>query len=190
MNLRNTASWTLALLLAGVAPAQAADIYKTVDENGNVVYTDRPPEPGAEPLTLRELSVVETPSYPSRKAAAGDSEGPEELTVNQLRQRYRDFRLVSPEPESNLWGTGNSATLSWSTGEPLVNGMAVVYYLDGVAVMGPTQAPSFTSGQLDRGEHQASAQLLDINGNVVARTEPVTFYIMQNSRNFGGGGGT
>ena len=44
------ASALLAVAIAG--PAVAGDIYKTVDDNGVPVYTDRPPYPGAKPLGI------------------------------------------------------------------------------------------------------------------------------------------
>jgi len=44
------ASALLAMVVAG--PAVAGDIYKTVDENGVPTYTDKPPYPGAKPLSI------------------------------------------------------------------------------------------------------------------------------------------
>jgi len=44
------ASALLAVVIAG--PAVAGDIYKTVDEKGVPVYTDKPPYPGAKPLGI------------------------------------------------------------------------------------------------------------------------------------------
>ena len=39
--------------LATAMDAGAADIYKTFDENVNVVYTDLPPTPDSKPISLR-----------------------------------------------------------------------------------------------------------------------------------------
>ena len=44
------ASALLAVVIAG--PAVAGDIYKTVDEKGVPIYTDKPPYPGAKPLGI------------------------------------------------------------------------------------------------------------------------------------------
>ena len=96
-----------ALAVALALPAGAAEIYKTYDENGNPIFTDQAPEPGAEPITLRELSVVEAPEYarPDRAAGEGDDAT---TSLNALRRQYRDFALVSPAPEQNFWGTGHA----------------------------------------------------------------------------------
>jgi hypothetical protein len=40
------------LALALTIPAVAGEIYRSVDENGVTVYTDRPPYPGAQPISI------------------------------------------------------------------------------------------------------------------------------------------
>ena len=51
------------LSLAIASGSLAAQVYKTVDEDGNVTYTDRPPEDGSAPIKLPELRVIEEPAY-------------------------------------------------------------------------------------------------------------------------------
>ena len=46
------------LVLSFQLAAQA--VYKTVDEEGNVIYTDQPPEEDAKPMEMPEISVVKT----------------------------------------------------------------------------------------------------------------------------------
>lgn len=55
-----TLSFTLSLLLA-VTPL-TADIYRTVDEHGNVVFSDSPDETGkSEPVQLKEINSFRSP---------------------------------------------------------------------------------------------------------------------------------
>jgi len=173
---------TLALVASG--SVGATDVYKTVDENGNPVYTDRPPTPDSVPISLRELSVVEAAVYGTAPGAqqSGSQDDDDALSPNELRAMYREFRLVSPAPEQNIWGTGNTATIAWDAGAPLQPDMSVVFYLDGQAVSEPTRNATLTTERLDRGEHTAKADLLDADRSVIASTSPVTFYIMQQSR--------
>ncbi len=178
------------LMLAGVVLVSGpvmAQVYKTVDADGNVTYTDQPPGPGAEPIELRELSVVERPEYkPTRSqqaeaAAAEGAENPREA-LRQLQQQYRDFRLVSPTPEQSFWGTSNTATVAWDTNAALQDGMKVRIYLDDQAATTTTQS-LFATPRLDRGEHTVRAELLDVNDQVVAMAGPVTFFIHQQTVN-------
>lgn len=186
MKMASKQAWifTAAIAMGAATPVAAQDIYKYVDENGNLVFTDRPPTPDSEPITLRELSVVEAPTYASvgtASQAAADADGP---SMNELRRRYRDFRLVSPAPEQNLWGTGQVATISWDTSAPLSDGVSVIYYLNGEAVTEPTRASTFDTPPMDRGAHQARADLITEDNRVIASAGPVTFHIKQNSRQF------
>ncbi len=169
------------LALASAMPALATDIYKTVDADGHTVYTDRPPSPDAKPISLRELSVVEAPSYarPAPRAQDDDSNAD---SAAALRQRYGDFKLVSPAPDQNFWGTGNTATIAWDTDERLASGLGVIFFVDGQAVTERMTAATYTTAPLDRGTHQARADLVDANDNVIATAGPVPFHIMQQSQ--------
>lgn len=167
------------------APAALAEVYKTVDENGNVVYTDTPPEPGAAPMQLRELSVVPVPEYASKKKAeqsSGLKEG-EVPDLAELRRGYRDFSLTSPTQEQTFTGTGNVATIAWNTRFELQPGMQVLLHIDDQALP-PTTAGVLNSPPLDRGEHQVRAELVDARNRTIATSGPVTFFVHQNSAQF------
>jgi len=175
--------WLVMTALFFLAPAQA-QVYKVVDKDGNVTYTDQPPETGAEPVELRELSIVERPEYQADKIKAQEDAGADAekvLTLRELQRMYRGFRLTSPVPEQSFWGTENMATISWSAGQPLQPGMQVQITLDGKQ-MEPTTQATMTTDRMDRGEHTVSAVLLDASGRVVSRAEPVTFFIKQQTQ--------
>ena len=48
------------IFLLSVSVVWAADIWKVVDEDGNVTYTDQQPKDGSKPMDLPELSIIET----------------------------------------------------------------------------------------------------------------------------------
>mgnify|MGYP001828547824 CR=1 FL=1 len=188
LSTRTTGIATAVFLMAIAAPAGATDIYKTVDENGQITYTDRPPTPDAKPISLRELSVVEAPSFAAPRRDRSGQEPDNQPTINELRNMYRDFRLVSPAPEQNFWGTGQVATIAWDAGAPLQEGMSVVYFVNGEAVTDATTASTYNTEPMDRGEHSARVDLLGPNNQVIASAGPVTFFVKQNSRLFNSGG--
>lgn len=178
----------LAVVLAAgfslVSGWAVADVYKTVDEDGNVTYTDQPPAPGAEPMQLKELSVVERPEYQAvtPRTASQDDDRSSRDELRELQRDYRDFRLVTPSPEQNFWGTANTAQVVWDTSAALSEGLQVRIYIDDEAVTTTTQS-MYTTPPLDRGEHTVRADLLDGDGNVLAQAGPVTFYIHQQTVN-------
>ncbi|MEE4174658.1 MAG: DUF4124 domain-containing protein [Xanthomonadales bacterium] len=188
LSTRTTGIAAAVMMLVAAAPAGATDIYKTVDENGQIIYTDRPPTPDAQPISLRELSVVEAPSYAPPQRDRDEGEPDTQASMNELRLMYRDFKLVSPAPEQNFWGTGQVATIAWDAGAPLEQGLSVVYFVNGEAVSDPTTASTFNTEPMDRGEHTARVDLIGPNNQVIASAGPVTFYVKQNSRLFNRGG--
>jgi hypothetical protein len=175
-------------MLAAASPAGATDIYKTIDANGQVIYTDRPPTPDAKPISLRELSVVDAPTYSRPRRESTEPAQDDQMSMNELRFMYRNFKLVSPAPEQNFWGTGQVATIAWDAGAPLQQGMSVVYFVNGEAVSDPTTASTFNTEPMDRGEHTARVDLLGPKEQVIASAGPVTFHVKQNSRLFNRGG--
>jgi hypothetical protein len=46
------------MVIVFLAQVSAADVYKTVDKDGNIKYTDKPSTEKAEKLELREINTV------------------------------------------------------------------------------------------------------------------------------------
>ncbi len=182
MKLALAASW---LLLC--ATPLSAQIYKVVDESGNITYTDQAPSDGSGPMDLPELSVVQTDPVPPPRSddaspARADENTSSELTPRQLRRMYRDFRITRPQAEETFWGTGQQVVVSWGASAPLQAGMSVRLLVDGQPQADTQQ--SMLALTLERGEHRVQAELRDNRGRRVVISEPVTFFVKQNSVNF------
>ena len=170
------------------AALSQAEIYKTVDENGNVIYTDQPPGPEARPMELPGLSIIETVrAMPGKRSSENDDEAEQQeqnALIRGLRSNFRDFAIISPTPEQTFTGTGNSVTVAWKTRFQLQPDMVVVIYLDGNDGI-PTRQSSITMPQLDRGAHTVYAELFGSGNRKIATTATVTFHVRQYSVNFG-----
>ena len=58
-------------LSMAIASAQGlAAIYKTIDENGKVVFSDKPPDPDADELELGQINIIPALKLPSRCCGA------------------------------------------------------------------------------------------------------------------------
>lgn len=179
---RNTLLFiTIALAYAFVTTQLNAQVYKTVDENGNVTYTDQPPKDGSHPITLKPISVIEAPTYEA-KTPAGDSDVTEEEAREKplrfLRKHYEDFEIVSPKNEESIWYTEGVITVAWGTGNPVEPGMQVTISVDG-ASQPPTGERVLAIEGLERGEHTVTAELKDARNRSIATAAPVIFFIRQ-----------
>ena len=168
----------ISLLLTTPLPAE---IYRVVDKDGNVTYTDQPPANGAEAMDLPELSVIQAESAGKPKEASPAPEAAEAI-FRALQETYSDFRILQPQNEETFWGTANSVVVSWGSEAPLQAGMTVKLYVDG----SPRDVTGLasTSLQLERGTHQVHAELYADGDQPVMITPTVTFFVKQASIGF------
>ena len=170
------------LMMLAVAPL-AAQVYKTVDADGNVTYTDQPPKDGSGPIELAPISVVETPSYETApKSAKAEEAANDKQSLKTLRRKYSDFAIVAPQSEESVWHPESAVPVAWGTGAQLQEGMKVRVSVDGreqaITTAQVVQVPG-----LDRGEHVVTAELLDAGNQKIATAEPITFFIRRPSVN-------
>lgn len=169
----------MAFSLVVVTNTVLAQVYKIVDEDGNVMYTDRPPKDGSKPVKLAPISVIEAPTYGQpAKAAKEDAESVnvEQISLKYLRKNYADFAIVTPQQEESVWNPDKAMAVAWNTRYELQEGMQVTIYIDGMQYSKTTDQIIPVS-KLDRGEHKIEAQLTDARNRKIATAEPVTFYI-------------
>ncbi len=176
-----TAMMALTLLFSVIAQAE---VYKLVDDQGNVTYTDQAPADGSAPMQLPELSIIETDHAPETSSDGGDDAAIDaatasEPTPRQLRRMYRDFHINRPAQEETIWGTDSPVVVSWGSSAALLPDMSVRLFVNG-------QPQANTRGSmvaltLERGDHQVYAELLDARGRRVVVSPAVTFFLKQHA---------
>ena len=121
------------LLAAAFALHAAGEIYKGVDKDGNVTYTDQRPTDAAEPLDLPPLSVIAAdvpPSEPAPQATEAEQQA-KSPTTGELRRRFADFRITQPQQEQTFWGTANTVVVAWGSSQPIPSELSVRLVIDG-----------------------------------------------------------
>ncbi len=139
------------ILLANMGSVVAETVYKTVDENGNIIFTDKPSK-NAEEIKLQKLQTIKNPNpakhTPSPKQAK--DKGP----------IYKKFLIANPENESGLRSNNGDVTISVTLEPPLRGGHRIIITLDGEEVSnGPVTSVSLQD--VDRGTHSISASVVD-----------------------------
>lgn len=153
-------------------PLAAQNIYKTVDENGNTVFTDQRPSEDAEPMQLRELTVVEAAEIGDPQAATGNASPPADVSI--------PVRILSPSAEETVWNTAYRLDVSVELGAPLPAGARLAFLIDGTQ-RALTREQSVSIEEVWRGEHQLQVELRADDGRVLGSSEPVTFFMRQAS---------
>ena len=155
-----------------------AQVYKVVDKDGNVTFTDQPPGDGSKPIELAPISVIEAPIYEKAPEATAEDDAEKKMSLSYLRKNYKDFAIISPQQEESVWKPDGPISIAWNTQYALQEGMQVTVYLDGKIHTTTAQQVVAVTG-LDRGEHTTKAELRDSKNRVIATTESVVFFVRQ-----------
>lgn len=164
---RPLAHLVLLLLALLVLPAVLGEtLYKWVDAQGNVHYSDKP-QPGA---TKIHLPHAQTFTAPAVAAPVPKDSGP------PVQQGYSSFQISSPAAEETLSNV-QSVTVTVALQPGLQEGDQVTITMDDRR-QGPGNSLSATFDNIERGEHTAGATLIEANGQVM--TAPaVTFFVQK-----------
>lgn len=157
-------------------PAQA-DIYRWVDEQGNVVFSDEP-DPRAEKIEL-PASMTYTPEPAVEEGLS------EETAEAEPAADVPDYqlRIIAPADDESLWANDGNVTVSVII-EPALDterGDKLLFVLDGNFVGEPLMQTSVQLLNLDRGTHSVSAAVVDSDGTVITDSAPVTFHLHRTS---------
>jgi hypothetical protein len=165
------------LVVAGLLllpAAQAQDIYKWVDKDGVVHYSDQPGSPDAKQVHVSVPSASDSGDYqPPPEDASSSSSGP-------LDTGYRGLMVVSPAQNANYFGTDVRVPVAVRLDGELRPDDSVTVYLDGAPAPGVTGMSGDVTG-LSRGSHTIRAAVRDLGGREVISSGTVTFYVQQTS---------
>ena len=171
----------LTLLLATAFCVQA-ELFKWVDADGNIIYSDQPP-PGVEKKEhqvdeqklphLNTTPALETPvrSSTSSKADKKDAE-----------ERYKSVAIVQPEHDTAVRQNAGNVSIKVAIDPYLFNerGDLLAIYMDGLEVSRGREL-SVQLVEVDRGEHVVRAEIVDAKGKIIKKANPVTFTLLRDA---------
>lgn len=153
-----------------------AQIYRTVDEDGNVTYSDTPAGSGtSEQVEIRPTNTAPPPPQiaPRRQPAA---EKPAAI-------EYRPV-ITAPDNETTIpMGPGNFS-VSAAVEPALEPGATLQLYIDGQPEGVPQERKSWSLTNVFRGAHDLEVAVLDKSGSELARSPAVRVYVLRPSVNF------
>lgn len=155
--------------------AAHAEIYRWIDAEGNVVYSDQKPPPGvpAQKVELQPLPTV--PAAPQPQPPMGRSS-----ESGAPAQTQATIKIVSPQNEQAVRANNGDVTVSMQASPALAKGRLVDLYVDGASAYRGAKT-SVVLRNLDRGQHRLYAELIGASGRTLYRSEPVTFYVLRHS---------
>jgi Domain of unknown function (DUF4124) len=163
----------LTLLLLTAPLALATTVYKWVDEDGVVHYSDQP-HPNAQKVQLKSAQTYQ-------QGGGGPAVPVPPPPPPAAPHTYKGCIIAQP-PNSSDFANVDSLSVVVQTDPALHAGDQIYVLLDGQALNGgaPTGA-QFTISPVERGEHTLQAVVKGIDGTVVCQTASVTYNVHQPS---------
>jgi hypothetical protein len=164
------------VLLLAIPLSINAQVYKTVDEQGNTVFSDRPTADGSsEKINVGTINTTPPPQpLPQPRAEA-------EATNEQQREEV-SVEIVSPAPETTIAiGYAGNFTVEAQVNPPLARGLYVQLLIDGTATGEPQAQRSWFLNNVFRGSHSLSVIVSNSTGDSLATSSPITIHVLRAS---------
>jgi hypothetical protein len=160
------------LLLAGSAHA---DVYKSTNAAGEVVYSDKPTK-GAEVMEMPALPTYTAP--PVAEPVAGSKESAEKAV-------YGELVFVKPEDDATIRNNQGIINAELKLTPALRNrsNHRVQFYIDGEPYGEPVSSIRTTMSNVDRGEHTLTASVVDASGEAIISSDPVIVHLHRETIN-------
>lgn len=160
--------------------ASAQEIYRWVDKDGVVHFSDQPGSDKAELITVLEPSTFQGPDE------GGDSASPASGSSARVAQEpeispYRGMAIVAPTPDQVFFGADAVVTATANLDGTLLPDHSVVFFLNGNRHQAQGLSAEFTN--LARGTYFLRASVLDQAGRPVISSQQTTFHVRQPSIN-------
>ena len=168
------------LTLIALPLAAAAEIYKYVDQDGVVRYTDKPPSKDARPMDLPPPQTYTSGDGYRREDMDSGEDVPESiLTTAPLS--YGGIELTSPTDDQVFNNADPQILASVQVQPELQPGHRVVFLVDGLPFPAPAGQTSIQLGGLDRGSHALQAAVMDERDAIQVQSASITFHLHQPS---------
>jgi Domain of unknown function (DUF4124) len=167
--MRQRLLFTLISLACSVA--FATTVYKWVDDNGVIHYSDQP-HPNAQKLQVQGVQTYSSNAASVRAPAESES-------GSTPPNPYKGCAIAQPLDQQNL--PNAQSVFIRVAADPLPRGGDRIYILmDGQGLNGgqPTGL-GFNVTPIERGSHTLSAQIRSPDGTILCQTPTVTFYVQQ-----------
>jgi hypothetical protein len=170
----------LFLFLCFALPAATlagAEVYRWVDAEGQVHYSDRPGE-GADRVIL---DIV--PASPAPAVAGASPESTKSKARNETAPAYEALTIQAPAQDETLWNIEGQLDVAVAPQPALQAGHRIQLLLDGQSAA--ELEPGITRSRLSdvyRGQHTLLARIQDEFGTTLMQSDPVTFYVQQGTQ--------
>ncbi|WP_455217373.1 DUF4124 domain-containing protein [Kaarinaea lacus] len=164
---------SLAIFLVSCAliSSATAGVYKRVNPDGSVEFTDIPNEVDQKPVEVSPPSSYTAPRMPPPKAEPVAGPPPEKAPTS-----YESVAIASPANDATLRDNAGNVSVTAISKPPLHKDHTFILMMDGKQV-GKDPKGKFQLTNLDRGSHSFSVQISDEKGKMISKSQPITVHL-------------
>jgi hypothetical protein len=169
----STMSRLLLVLLFSLPMMVAAQVYKSVDENGNMVFSDKPPTDGSssEKISAGSTNTLAPPPQVHRPAPV----------IEEKKIEYK-AEIIEPVQDTTIpIGYVGNFLVNAAVTPALPSGASAQLQMDNVAAGGPQSGLSWSLNNTFRGTHTLIVTITDADGSTLAVSDPRTVHVMRAS---------
>jgi hypothetical protein len=158
-------------LLCCVSMIAQADVYRWVDTNGNVIFSDQP-HPDAEKIEIETL--------PSYTPVAIPESATEEHGETEAVPKYK-VTILTPENDETIRNNAGLVNINAKVTPPLAQDRndQLVIKLDGQILGEPSSSPNFTLSEVERGTHTTQVVVVDKDKKEIKSSKTITFHLQR-----------
>ena len=161
------------LALAAHSPVHA-EIYRTTDANGNVIFTDQRPITGnIEAIDLPSVTIF--PSIEPKKSYKANSD--KASKKKKIENPYISLKITSPGNDETLINPEVMA-VEVESSPAIQEGDTFCLLVDGLVVQ-TSHEPKLSVSWPDRGSHTLQVQIVNRDGEVLKKSSAQTVYVQQ-----------
>lgn len=164
----------LVLLSLSLTTTVLAEVFRVVDDEGNVTYTDTPPanDPTAEPVELPTINTQPALKMPAASTAKKQDD---------KQQGYQQISILSPAPGTTVPPGQQALPVQVSLTPALHEGDMIQLLFNGQPYGAPSTSRMFNINDIFRGEHSLQAQVINSSGDVLISSSSTTVHVKRHS---------
>ncbi len=166
-------SFTVLVAIASLLLPMAsnAGIYKYLDENGRVAYSDKPVE-GAKKMKIQRQPTPQ-PDESTEDDDASEDEEEEEVTS------YKSLKILNPTHDKVISDRSGSVQVILLPSPRLSSEHQLIINVDGKDISRGKHA-NLNLANVHRGSHTVSGRIVDADGNLMIESPSVSFHVRRN----------
>ncbi|MBC6427687.1 MAG: DUF4124 domain-containing protein [Cellvibrionales bacterium] len=158
-----------AVLYTSALPAAETQVYKHVDAQGNITYSDQPPpgRAGVQPERLPQIIIAPAVAVPSPQVAQSEADDPVPPVT---------LSIQTPAQNATIPAGQHAFAVVARASRPLRASEVARLLIDGAEYARSTSL-NWQVVDLERGTHQLGVELLDAKGEPLAHSAAVTIHV-------------